>query len=77
MHVVLETFLICRPLKLFWDPTAKGHCGNLNAMSAVAGATNMVTDLMVMLLPVPIIWRLQMANLQKVGITIIFSFGFL
>ena len=77
IHIILETFLICRPLSLNWDPTVKGICGDRNAMFVVAGATNMVTDLMVMVLPVPTIWGLHMPTSRKLGIMVIFSLGIL
>lgn len=77
IHIILETFLICRPLSMNWDSTVKGTCGDRNAMFVVAGATNMITDLMVMTLPIPTIWRLHMPTARKLGIVVIFSLGIL
>ena len=77
MHIILETFLICRPLSMNWDPTPNGTCGDRNAMFVVAGASNMVTDIMVMLLPIPTIWKLHMATSRKLGIMVMFSLGIL
>ena len=74
-HIVLETFLICRPLSMNWDPAAGGHCGNRNVMFVVAGATNMVTDIMVMALPIPALWKLQMPMIRKIGLMAVFSLG--
>ena len=75
LHIVLETFLICRPLAMNWDATVKGHCGNRNVMFVFAGASNMVTDLMVLLLPVRTIWHLNMPMLRRLGVISIFCLG--
>ncbi|KAI2465845.1 hypothetical protein F4781DRAFT_407864 [Annulohypoxylon bovei var. microspora] len=75
VSVVLETFLLCRPLAYNWDTFIKGTCGDRNAVYVVAGATNMVTDFMILLMPVPIIWKLKFPTSQRVGLTATFSLG--
>lgn len=46
-------------------------------MFVFTGASNMVTDIMVMLLPVSTIWRLQMNAFRKVGVLAVFCLGVL
>ncbi|KAI1101969.1 hypothetical protein F4804DRAFT_314559 [Jackrogersella minutella] len=75
ISVVLETFLLCRPLAYNWDTSIEGTCGDRNTVYVVAGATNMVTDFMVLLLPVPIIWNLKMPTSQRIGLMATFSLG--
>ncbi|KAG6354943.1 hypothetical protein INS49_004024 [Diaporthe citri] len=76
--VVLETFLLCRPLAFNWDTTIPGGaCGDRNAVFVIAGVTNMVTDFMVLLLPVPCILKLQMPTGQKFGLLLVFCMGIL
>ncbi|KAH8647824.1 hypothetical protein BX600DRAFT_518237 [Xylariales sp. PMI_506] len=41
----------------------------------IASATNMVTDFMVSLIPVPVIWKLNMPTVQCIGIMATFSLG--
>ncbi|KAJ0117535.1 integral membrane protein [Diaporthe amygdali] len=77
VSVVLETFLLCRPLAFNWDTTIDGVCGDRNAVFVIAGVTNMVTDFMVLLLPVPCIWKLQMPVGQKIGLLLVFCMGIL
>lgn len=78
VSVVLETFLLCRPLAFNWDTTVPGGvCGDRNAAYIVAGALNVGTDLLVMLLPMPNIWKLQMPVSQRVGLVGVFGIGFL
>lgn len=78
VSIFLETFLLCRPLAYNWDTTvAGGVCGNRNAAYIIAGSLNVVTDLIVMLLPMPNIWKLQMPVSQRFGLVGIFGIGVL
>ncbi|KAJ5738593.1 hypothetical protein N7493_001748 [Penicillium malachiteum] len=75
--VILETFLLCRPLKYNWDTSISGVCGDRNAAYVVAGTMNLITDLMVMALPMPHIWKLQLGTAKKVALSGVFSIGLL
>jgi hypothetical protein len=75
--VILETFLLCRPLAYNWDISIPGTCGNRNATYVVAGTLNLITDLMVMALPIPHIWKLQLTLAKKVALCGVFSLGLL
>lgn len=78
ISVVLETFLMCRPLAFNWDSTIEGGvCGDRNAIYVSAGATNMASDIMLLLLPIPCIWKLQMPVAQRLSLTFVFGLGFL
>lgn len=78
LSIVLESFLICQPIPYNWNPTIPGGgCGNRNAAFVVAGVLNMVTDLMVMALPIPYIIKLQLPIGRKVGLIVAFSLGLL
>lgn len=75
--VILETFLLCRPLAYNWDTTIDGSCGERNATYVVAGTLNLITDLMVMVLPLPHIWKLQLNVAKKVALLSVFCIGLL
>jgi hypothetical protein len=76
MSVILEGFLLCRPLAFNWDATIKGGvCGNRNAAFVAAGATNMITDVGIMILPLPFVWSLQMSSVNKVALSLVFLLG--
>ena len=77
VSVILETFLLCRPLAYNWDTTIRGTCGNRNATYVVAGTMNLITDLLVMALPVPHIWKLQLNVAKKVALSSVFCLGLL
>ncbi|PWY88277.1 hypothetical protein BO70DRAFT_259365, partial [Aspergillus heteromorphus CBS 117.55] len=76
--VILEAFLTCRPLAYNWDITIpNGVCGNRHAAYIVAGMLNLLTDLMVMTLPLPHVWRLQLGTPKKLALCFVFCLGLL
>ena len=72
---VLQVFLICRPFAATYDVTVKGKCGNQVASYIAIGCFNVVTDVMVLTLPIPTVWSLQMPKITKLGQTAIFMIG--
>ncbi|CBF80316.1 hypothetical protein AN8328.2 [Aspergillus nidulans FGSC A4] len=77
ISVVLETLLLCRPLAYNWDTSTDGECGERNATFVVAGTLNLVTNLMVMVLPLPHIWKLKLNLAKKLALTAVFCMGLL
>jgi hypothetical protein len=76
MSVILEGFLLCRPLAFNWDQTIPGGvCGDRNAAFVAAGASNMITDVGIMILPLPFVWSLQMSSSNKVALSTVFFLG--
>ena len=75
--VVLATTFICSPIPFSWDPTITGTCGNRNALWLAIGVLNIVTDVLVLALPMPMLWRLQIPQKKKIALSLIFGLGFL
>ncbi|KAL2866652.1 putative integral membrane protein PTH11-like [Aspergillus lucknowensis] len=65
----------CRPIQKFWDPDVAGECFNLVAFSYFTNITNLVTDLWIFVLPLPIILRLHLPRNRKIGLSFLFSVG--
>lgn len=72
---VLQVFLICRPFASNWDISIIGICGNRPVAFTTIGATHMLIDIAIMLLPVHFICKLQMRTSAKLGICLIFLIG--
>ena len=69
---------ICYPVARFWDPRiTEGYC--LNRMRYWFGnaSMNIVTDLVVWGLPMPVLRTLQIPRRQKIGVVGIFAVGVL
>ena len=67
--------LHCRPIERFWDPTIPGKCSNFVGASYFTNITNLVTDLWIFLLPVPLLMRLHVSLGKKLGLCVVFSIG--
>lgn len=78
LAVFFATIFQCVPVAAFWDRHIKNKkCVNLSAFSTDAGVTNLVTDVMILCLPMPMVWTLHTNRTQKVTLTGIFLLGFL
>lgn len=77
LSVALEAFLLCTPFESTWNQTIPGHCGNRTAAFIAAGVLNLLTDILVLSLPVTHIWKLQLRIGQKAGLIMVFSLGLL
>lgn len=75
--VILGSFLICQPLAFNWDQTIDGHCGSSITLWMCHGVLNIVTDLIVLLLPMPYIYSLELALYKKLVLMATFGLGLL
>ncbi|PWY64259.1 integral membrane protein [Aspergillus heteromorphus CBS 117.55] len=79
MWVICITFLfvfICVPVQKVWEPSLPGHCIN-QVGTWVANATSTIaTDLVILFLPLPQVWKLQLRLSEKFALTIAFGLGF-
>lgn len=74
--VFLMAFLLCRPLAFNWDKTLPGgHCAKEPGPFIATGVLDLVIDIMVLLLPLPLIWNLQVSLANKVALFSIFGVG--
>ena len=67
--------LICIPVQHNWDPEVPGHCGNKNLLAIITPIPWIVTDLVIVLMPLPMVWHLHLPRLQRVGLGILFLLG--
>ena len=75
--VMVQTFLICQPFSFNWDQTIPGgSCGDQKIAYRSIGVLNLLFDLILVFLPLPMVWKLQMPTNKKVALSIIFGMGF-
>lgn len=67
----------CQPVSYFWDKTQNGHCIDEVMFFRANGITNMLLDILVLVLPLPMVWRLDLELRQKMIVTGIFMLGVL
>ncbi|KAH7132713.1 hypothetical protein EDB81DRAFT_695717 [Dactylonectria macrodidyma] len=73
-------FVLCIPLQAWWDHSIDATCITYKHQVRwwyVNGAFNIVSDLMIIILPLPDLWKLHLPRSQKVYLMGIFCVGFL
>lgn len=55
--------------------TIKAYCDNTNAVNLGFVISDVITDFMILIIPIPIVWGLQMSNAHKIGLTGVFLLG--
>lgn len=63
----IGTLAACKP--------AKGSCRNITQLAVCSSVLNIVTDLVIFVLPLRQVWRLQATSKQKIGLAVIFTTG--
>ncbi|OTA95488.1 hypothetical protein M434DRAFT_9736 [Hypoxylon sp. CO27-5] len=75
ISTIVTICVFCTPIQANWDPTIKGSCGSIPGGEQAAGSISMIFDIIVVALPLPVIWRLQLTRQRKWGISASFTVG--
>ena len=65
----------CSPIAKYWKPDIPGHCIETIKADYGYGSLNFITDLIMFVLPLPMVWKLQLSLKQKIGISLVFMAG--
>ena len=65
------------PVGCQWDPSAEENCHSFDILSyfRYLSLPSLLTDVVMLVLPLPMIWRLKLPRSQKVGLTGVFLTG--
>jgi hypothetical protein len=78
ISVFAEAFAFCHPVAFNWDKSIRrGYCSDTRYVYLGAGITNLVLDVIVVVLPIPTLIGLKIVWRKKVGIVGMFSLGIL
>ena len=72
---VITEVLACIPVSKQWDPTEPGTCTNYNAYCSAIGLLHVIFDLAIVVLPMPLIWKLQTSRSNKIVLTVLLCLG--
>ena len=72
----LDTIFQCTPVQAQWDSSIRNaKCQNLKTAALATAFSNMILDVVFLLLPLPMIWGLHLDRKFKLSITGIFLLG--
>ncbi|KAI2618914.1 hypothetical protein GGR54DRAFT_605050 [Hypoxylon sp. NC1633] len=69
--------LNCIPFERIWDKTIPGRCFDRTPLDLTTAAVNVVCDLVILVAPQRVIWRLHLTKQKRAGISIVFAIGLL
>lgn len=65
----------CVPIARAYEASLHGYCINYGQLSLVVTTCNVITDLMIIVLPVPLVLRLRVTNHRRNVILLTFAAG--
>ncbi|KAJ4990484.1 cytidine and deoxycytidylate deaminase zinc-binding region [Stagonosporopsis vannaccii] len=69
------TIFSCTPIQSFWDRDIKGTCLDVGAIGFANSANAILQDLMILIMPMPSLYRLQMKRWRKIAVAFMFAVG--
>ncbi|KAF7672479.1 hypothetical protein GT037_009510 [Alternaria burnsii] len=74
--LVFPLIFACTPFRRNWDVTiTEGSCIDRTPLYMATAVLNMATDILLLVLPIPMVVKLQMPGVQKAGLICIFGVG--
>lgn len=67
----------CVPVSAAWDWTEQGRCIDILKFFDVSSAFNIITDLTLLVAPLPVFWGMNMRRGERIIICGLFGFGLL
>ncbi|KAH7124487.1 hypothetical protein EDB81DRAFT_911243 [Dactylonectria macrodidyma] len=72
----LVSMLLCLPFKKLWQPDIPGHCIDVNTFYMFNTSTNIVFDIAIYIMPLHILWNLNLPKRQRMALVLVFALGF-
>ncbi len=73
--MVITMIFQCRPIERVWNPVVKAECIDTSKVWILMASMNVLTDFLLLCLPLPQLWKLQMRRGTKLQLIGIFSIG--
>lgn len=78
MMAFLATVVIyCRPKNRLWESAVEGSCSDSYTWHLYSSSIDLALDLLVLLLPMPMVWQLKLSTAKKLTGVLAFFCGYL
>ncbi|KAI0482564.1 hypothetical protein GGR56DRAFT_620531 [Xylariaceae sp. FL0804] len=74
-QIIISTDIQCIPLNLLWNPTLPGNCINFGLQALVAYIQNIIIDIVLLTMPIPLVRQLHLGRKKKLGLSLAFAAG--
>lgn len=76
VSLALSILFACKPLARTWDSSIRGTCPvDIAKVDYAIGGFNIFTDTAILILPIPIVWTLQISTARLIGLMLVFGTG--
>jgi hypothetical protein len=65
----------CTPIEKSWNPSIPGYCIDDYAVELFSAIFNVSTDVAILVIPMPLVWNLNLPVRLKIGLTLVFITG--
>ncbi|KAI5207910.1 hypothetical protein E4T39_01681 [Aureobasidium subglaciale] len=72
---ILGSIFLCIPVHHFWDRLGEARCLNIKVKWFIDATVNIITDLVILSLPMPYLKGLNLPKRQRAGLMVVFALG--
>ncbi|KAF3388811.1 hypothetical protein F1880_003651 [Penicillium rolfsii] len=72
---IVSAWANCVPLEKFWNPNVPGFCFDKKALWFSNSAIHILTDILILIYPMPVLKSLQLPKRQKLALMAVFALG--
>lgn len=76
LQAVISAVFQCIPVQKAWYPALLGHCLDTREWYLSSALSSVILDLIILILPMPSLWGLQMRWQKKLLLTAVFAVGY-
>ncbi|KAG4034477.1 hypothetical protein MFRU_003g04380 [Monilinia fructicola] len=76
LFVIISGIFQCTPVEKAWKPLLPGHCIDFYAWYIAIAATSFSVDLIILILPMPLLFKLRLSLPRKILVTLLFLLGY-
>ncbi|KAM7214525.1 hypothetical protein V8F06_010086 [Rhypophila decipiens] len=73
---IFGTIFHCNPVEKNWNAAVEGECLPNSGMFIGSAVPSVFIDLVILLLPLPLLWHIKVSAAKKIGIIMIFILGY-
>lgn len=77
LAILLSVTFMCNPIQKAWKTELPGTCLNTGNLWTGSGVTSLILDVVILLMPLPMLWRLQLKTIRRIQICGVFICGYL
>lgn len=77
VSVFMASIFTCVPISKYWNPSMDGHCNRQDLQYIITSSITVITDVLVMIIPVKLVVGLQMTKRTKISLITVLCIGIL